>query len=135
MARILLVDDYDPFRRAFSIILSDAGHSVVSVDDGDKAQEWLELSETGGDRVDLVITDNMMTRVCGPALLAWIREKFPDMPVILFSASSVTPNTDRTNLVELCGELGATFILKDANLIDELLKTVDKILTKTAMRS
>ena len=74
---ILLVDDDEDQRRTLSTSLCQRGHRVRSVPDG--LQGLLYLDEA----VDLLISDIQMPGLDGLQLLRALRERFPDLPVIL----------------------------------------------------
>lgn len=75
---ILIVDDDRAFRVATRTLLEDEGYSVTQAANGEEA-----LAVLGVTPVDLVITDMMMEKMTGLALLARLREKYPEMPVIM----------------------------------------------------
>jgi len=75
---ILLVDDEENYRELIARVLTKAGYAVLQAADGMGALSLLERSN-----VDLVISDILMPVLNGYALVARLREKWPDMPVIL----------------------------------------------------
>jgi two-component system response regulator FlrC len=75
---ILLVDDEENYRELIAKVLTKAGYEVLQAADGMGALSLLERSN-----VDLVISDILMPVLNGYALVARLREKWPDMPVIL----------------------------------------------------
>ena len=75
---ILLVDDEENYRELIARVLTKAGYEVLQAADGMGALSLLERSN-----VDLVISDILMPVLNGYALVARLREKWPDMPVIL----------------------------------------------------
>ena len=77
---ILLVDDEDNARQLFARILKKAGYAVLEAADGLVALSLLETRHC-----ELVISDILMPRLNGYALVARIRAKWPKMPVILTS--------------------------------------------------
>ncbi|MFQ5859571.1 MAG: diguanylate cyclase [Anaerolineae bacterium] len=66
--RILIVDDDPVLRRLLEASLTHAGHEVLTTTDGQSAWELLQ-----NDSVRLVITDWMMPKLDGPALIRRIR--------------------------------------------------------------
>jgi EAL domain-containing protein (putative c-di-GMP-specific phosphodiesterase class I) len=79
--RVLVADDDDALQRAFSRILSDAGHEVTLVSDG---REAADLLCTGS--FDTIVSDLRMPRMGGIELLRLIRERDVDVPVIIVTA-------------------------------------------------
>ena len=64
MARILVVDDSPDIRRLLEVILTEEGHTVTCVEDGDAALDLIV-----SDPPDLVVLDVMMPRKYGFTLL------------------------------------------------------------------
>jgi two-component system, OmpR family, response regulator len=95
--RILIVDDEPSVRDVMATVLSDAGYSVQTAADGHIALQIIDLAPP-----DLIITDVMMPRLDGWALLDRVHERNPGLPVILMSAGDwnrkrrTTPNPDHT---------------------------------------
>jgi CheY-like chemotaxis protein len=75
---ILVVDDDLLVGMGTAAILEDLGHSVVSANSGNEALEKLDQCE-----IEIVLTDHAMPGMSGLELAGRIRERFPDMPVIL----------------------------------------------------
>src|ERR1041385_250061 len=75
---ILLVEDEERYREHIARVLTKAGYEVVQAADGLEALSTLEKS-----KIDLVISDILMPVLNGYALVARLRAKWPDMPVIL----------------------------------------------------
>jgi PAS domain S-box-containing protein len=82
-ARVLVADDNADMRQYLSRILGAAGYEVVAVSDGQQALEAVRA-----DRHDLVISDVMMPRLDGLALIAALRtdSRTAAVPVLLLSA-------------------------------------------------
>jgi two-component system cell cycle sensor histidine kinase/response regulator CckA len=79
---VLLVEDEDPVRLFSARALRNKGYRVIEAKSGEAA---LELLTAGKERIDLVITDVVMPRMDGPALVRRVRETHPDMKVIFIS--------------------------------------------------
>lgn len=75
---LLVIDDDRAFRVATSTFLEDEGFSVTVAASGD---EGLHVLAAGS--VDLVITDLVMEGMTGLRVLALIRERHPEIPVIM----------------------------------------------------
>src|SRR5262245_48852985 len=76
--RVLVVDDEPQIRRAYVRILSRAGFEVTTSATATDALVEIEAGE-----VDLVVTDISMPRTSGLDLLARIRERDAELPVII----------------------------------------------------
>ena len=83
-ARVLLADDDPVVRKHISRYLVAAGYVVRTAVDGLDA---LEKLRTG--LPDLIISDLNMPRMSGIELLEVVRIRFPQIPVIVFSAMAV----------------------------------------------
>ena len=80
--RILYAEDNDDVRDVAAASLRQAGYEVVTVDDGAKAWEELNLRN-----FDLLITDNEMPRVTGLELIAKAQREDMELDVILASGA------------------------------------------------
>jgi EAL domain-containing protein (putative c-di-GMP-specific phosphodiesterase class I) len=81
-ARLLVVDDDMLMRKLLSRVLTAKGYDVVVAEDGAHAKELLDVGTW-----DLVLTDLLMPKLDGIGVLRMVRERDPDLPVILFTAS------------------------------------------------
>jgi CheY-like chemotaxis protein len=79
--RLLLVDDEPLIRKLISGSLVAAGYIVQTAGDGLDA-----LGKLRAGLPDLIITDLNMPRMSGYELLAVIRKRFPQIPVIVMSS-------------------------------------------------
>ncbi len=79
--RVMVVDDDDTFREMLADALSYSGYAPLPVADGQSA-----LRELEGGPVDAVITDIKMPGMDGVTLLKKVKEKYPNLPVILITA-------------------------------------------------
>src|SRR6478752_10118123 len=75
---ILLADDEERYRELIAHVLTKAGYEVLQAADGIEALSLLQKSN-----VNLVISDILMPGLNGYTLVARIRAKWPQMPVIL----------------------------------------------------
>jgi two-component system response regulator PilR (NtrC family) len=81
MLKILVVDDEEIIRNILLDMLRQDGHTVDQAVDGYDALEQLESSS-----YDLVLSDLTMPRLDGAALLKIIRERWPEILVIIITA-------------------------------------------------
>jgi two-component system NtrC family response regulator len=81
METILIVDDEKNYLLVLSTFLSGEGYETVTAD---TAQQALEIVETTD--LDLVLTDMKMPSMDGIELLGRIKEKNPDLPVVMMTA-------------------------------------------------
>lgn len=81
METILIVDDEKNYPLILSAVLQEEGFETLTANSGKQALEIIENSD-----VDLVITDMKMPSMDGIELLERIKEKDPEIPVIMMTA-------------------------------------------------
>jgi CheY-like chemotaxis protein len=86
--KILLVEDDLHVRTCFESLLEFDGHGVHAVENGDEALARLEF-----EKFDLVITDYWMLRMKGDELASLIKQRWPNLPIILASGSLLSAST------------------------------------------
>ncbi|MBX3668636.1 MAG: sigma-54-dependent Fis family transcriptional regulator [Rhodocyclaceae bacterium] len=79
--QVLVVEDDDSLRDAIVLTLECAGHRVISAGDGPQALRLVEEHE-----FNLVLSDVRMQPMDGLALLAELRAREPQLPVLLMTA-------------------------------------------------
>jgi two-component system cell cycle sensor histidine kinase/response regulator CckA len=79
---VLLVEDEDPVRLFSARALRTKGYKVLEAKTGDAALEMLTADQ---EPVDLLITDVVMPRMDGPALIGAARDHRPELKVICMS--------------------------------------------------
>lgn len=82
MARILIIDDDDPFRTLLLQMLVEAGHTVVAAGNGFEA-----LNLFRAEPADLILTDIMMP-YGGLATIRVLHEQFPHVGVIAMTGGA-----------------------------------------------
>ncbi len=117
--RFIIADDHPLFRDALDQTISSSMPDLEIIQAGtlDLVIESLE----GGDDVDLVLLDLKMPGVQGFSGLIFLRAQFPNIPVVVVSAS------EEAQVIKRVMELGASgFIPKSASMDDMQLavKTV-----------
>jgi len=77
---VLVVEDDEGVREFLAVVLERAGYTVLLASDGEQAL-------TSGDdaRVDLLISDVVMHGISGKELATRVRQRRPDLPVLLIS--------------------------------------------------
>lgn len=76
----LVVDDNRLLNRFLTTYLRGKGHSASSLTDSSKVQSWLDLNPCDG-----LILDIGMPKIDGLTLISMIREKFPELPIVMFT--------------------------------------------------
>jgi PAS domain S-box-containing protein len=84
--RVLAVDDDWLVLFNTTAMLEELGHSVTEASSGEEALELL-----GQQPFDLVISDQAMPRMTGVQLMAAIRERWPELPMILATGYAEIP--------------------------------------------
>jgi PAS domain S-box-containing protein len=93
---ILVVDDDSLVLMSTSALLEDLGHRVISAPSGEKA---LSIIKAGMERIDLMISDQMMPGMTGLQLVNSVRVFRPDLPVVLATGyAELPPGVDPTIL-------------------------------------
>jgi len=121
MARIAIADDSTPIRLLLRRQLEAAGHEVVEAADGCELVERLDLVDSESDeKVDLALVDWMMPRLDGAGTTAVIREKWPEMPVIGFTAGWSAAESEAPGQTD-------DFVAKPFDF-DYLFETIDELI-------
>lgn len=85
MFNILVVEDDKNTRRLLQAILTNAGYSVLTAEDGVVALDVLEHNH-----VDLMVIDVMMPRMDGYQLTDTLRQNGSQIPMLMLSAKGNT---------------------------------------------
>jgi CheY-like chemotaxis protein len=80
--RVLVAEDDDHLRDALQELLSGAGYTVVTAEDGLEALDWLSRMS-----MDLLIVDILMPRLSGHELIKRLRqtEEWAAVPILVLS--------------------------------------------------
>ncbi|MFP4644027.1 MAG: response regulator transcription factor [Spirochaetales bacterium] len=81
MFSILVAEDDRNLQKLMSAILRQNGYEVITADDGEAALEQLY-----SEHVDLLICDIMMPNMSGYQLTREVRDRNPDMPILMVTA-------------------------------------------------
>lgn len=84
-ARVLVIDDEPLMRKLLSRLITAAGYEVVVTEGGAEAIELLWHNT-----FDVVVSDVNMPGVSGIEVLRFVRQRDPDLPVILVTACATT---------------------------------------------
>jgi two-component system response regulator AtoC len=117
--RILLVDDEEIVRETLGDYLRDCGYHVDEAGDGTAALQAIDA-----DHYDLALVDVKMPGMDGLSFLSSVRERSPEMEVIIVSGHGDNEMSEKVS------RLGAAeFLVKPVSLF-ELDGILEKILTK-----
>ena len=84
IGRILVVDDEEDVRKSVRLVLMKADYDVVEAEDGDIAIKRLIIN-TNPFKVGLIICDLEMPKVNGMEAIAYFRQEFPSVPIIVLT--------------------------------------------------
>jgi DNA-binding response OmpR family regulator len=120
MARILLVDDDDPFRKMLRLTLVKLEHDVVEAGNG---REALKLQRAGG--ADLLLTDLVMPDQEGLETIQRFRREFPAVRIIAMSGGG---RINARDFLKIAGLMGAGHTLTKPFATTELTAAIDRLL-------
>ena len=106
--QILVVDDEPAVCGAIKMMLQHFGHKVQTANNGRQA---LALLEEG--RFDLVTTDFSMSGMKGDALAVAIKERLPNLPVLMISSNAALAKSFGDQLPGVDFAIGKPFSLED----------------------
>lgn len=124
MARILVADDDEDFRRVTGRMLAAAGHEVIEAGDGSQAIEAYRARPC-----ELVLTDVYMPGVDGVESIIRLRDEFPSVRIVAVSGGGYR---DQDEVLKLAASLGAQATLTKPLHKTTLLQTVDRVLRQQA---
>lgn len=135
--RILLVDDEKNLVLMLAKILRRHGFDVTTAHDGEEGEEVLresmpenpEAEEELPDPYDIVLTDLQMPRLDGMTLLKRIRERYPDLPVVV-----LTGHGSIQSAVEAMKAGAVDYLIKPANP-EEILIVLNRALELRNLRA
>lgn len=122
MKTILVVDDEQTILDITSAILEKFKYTPLTASTADKGAK---LIEEGG--IDLALVDVVLPGRGGLDLLMEIKDKHPQLPVIIMTGKIKVHNDPFTNLTT---QFGAKAVLPKPFTPDELLKVVQSVLGK-----
>ena len=85
--RVLIVDDDTLVMTGISAMIEDLGHTAIEAHSGAEAVAKL----ASGVEIDVVLTDHAMPAMTGLQLARYIRESYPELPVILATGYAEIP--------------------------------------------
>jgi PAS domain S-box-containing protein len=89
---ILLAEDEEAVRQYITLLLEEAGFTVLTAADGLEAQA---IFRDADDSVDCLLTDVIMPNLSGPALANSLLTTHPDLPVVFMSGYSAEDSWKR----------------------------------------
>jgi len=126
MTTILLVEDNDVVREILTHQLAHASHHVITATNGEEAVELLKTTQP-----TILITDIIMPKMDGIALISEVKNKHPAMEIIAISSNE--PN-DSIDYLDLSESLGAAASFEKPVDKTALLMVIDLLLHKIEAR-
>ena len=122
MSNILLIEDMKSVQTSIATILTNAGHSVTTADNGQLGIETFKTRE-----FDLVITDIMMPELDGSEVLVELANKPGRPPLIAISAGGGGINA--TEALRFARKI-ADEVLEKPFARNKLLEVVERLISK-----
>jgi DNA-binding response OmpR family regulator len=119
--RILMIDDNQEILAGLLNFLGGKGYEVATAPDGLEGMKIIEADRKG---FDLVITDVVMPYVSGVGIIAVIKRKRPETPVIAITGMGEHPE-------KLAREANADIVLVKPFELKDLRKHIEDLLSKT----
>jgi DNA-binding NtrC family response regulator len=116
MARILIIDDEESFRRTLKNVFLKAGHEVADAVNGKKGTDHFE-----SDGADLVIVDLIMPEQEGLETIIKLRKIDPQIKIIAISGGPEM-------YLKVAKKFGAAGVAKKPFGIDDIRNLVDAVL-------
>jgi two-component system, response regulator, stage 0 sporulation protein F len=120
MATILLVEDDDLVRDMLTQVLQRANHEVNCAKDGEEASDMLKSIHP-----DVIVTDIIMPKKSGIALISEVKTNHPEMEIIAISGGG---RLDPTGYLDLSETLGASVSFEKPIDNTALLMAIDLLL-------
>jgi len=111
---LIWIDDYEPGLPVYQALAESLGFRVLTASSG---KAGLEL--VASHRADAVIVDYEMPVMNGEAVAKLIKANWPELPVILFSGSSLLPGRVKHFVDAVCDKAGSP---------DALLSAIQRVL-------
>ena len=118
---VLVIDDENSVRKVICDNLKLSGFSVSGASDGEQGLGMIDASPPS-----VVITDIIMPGKSGLEVIAAIRKDYPSIKIVAISGGGKVKEMD--DLLEKAKDLGADAVLSKPLDLDELEKTVERLL-------
>ena len=126
MRRVCLVDDDILVRDALALGLGDAGYQVTTAPGAAAGLDIMARTP-----VDALVTDINMPGTDGGQLIAEVRARWPILPIVVISGTSVV---DGHALMETARQLGADAAIVKPFRARQLVDLLDRLIDERARR-
>lgn len=120
MAHILIIDDDIAIQKVFTQLLESEGHEIALATNGKDGLARMKELEP-----DLIITDIMMPEMDGLEIVTYIRDHYPNLPVIAISGGM---QMAAMNFLPLAEKFGACRVFEKPVSLIKLRETVNELL-------
>jgi two-component system response regulator GlrR len=120
MAKILLIEDQAFTAALLRTVLMSAGHLVTVVTDGENGLEAFDAH-----RPDVVITDIVLPKMDGLAVIGAIQARAPGFPIIAMTGGG---NAGLHSYLDKARELGALDVFRKPVTAEQLLGAIQRAL-------
>ncbi len=124
--KILVVDDDALTRDMLVFILESSGYQIEAADDGTSAIRKFQSDP----EINLIVSDVVMPGMSGMDLLKEVRKEDKNKPFIILTGTS-----DVQYAIEALKYGASDYILKDENIEDTILVSVDKVLERLRLQN
>jgi CheY-like chemotaxis protein len=118
MVKILIADDSSFQRKIIASILKEAGHEVISANNGKEG-----ITRAGTEKPQLIITDLLMPEFDGYYLLEQAQAAKMGIPILILTSDIQNATRDR------CMQLGAAGVINKPIRKDLLIPVVQRALS------
>ncbi len=125
MPQIVVVDDDPLLRDTITLMLEEAGHSVLRCENGKKAIDFLAHGDA-----DLLITDILMPEMDGIETLREAKRMQPALPILAISGGGIG---DARHYLGMAKALGATAVLRKPFGVREFVELVSALLVEATV--
>jgi CheY-like chemotaxis protein len=122
MAKILVIDDYEPDRKLLGVYAEAEGHEVIECADANDALGCIEQYQP-----DMIFLDIIMPGKEGVETLTEVKQKYPSIPIIVMTGLDPT-------YIDIALGVGADEGLPKRLISSRALKLIDKYSGRDAHR-
>lgn len=113
---LLWIDDYQPFLDVYQVIFEGLGFKVLTASRGS-----VGLDLAGSNAVDAVVLDYEMPEMNGEAVARSLKDRHPELPIVMCSGSAQVPDGVRNLVDAFCDKAGSR---------DHLLSAIECVIDK-----
>ena len=124
-ARILILEDEVMIRDMMKMVLSRAGHEVLSFENGHQALAHLKKPDSA---VDLILSDIKMPGLSGEEFFSRLRESVPALAGRVIFCTGDTLEKKTTGLVEASGNPSLSKPFRPQRLLDVVTAALNRVM-------